>query len=67
VRYGVPSKGMVSWNGILKPEEMQTVVSYIMTLHGTNPPNGKAPQGVIAAPAVTVSDTTKTDTAKTKI
>lgn len=69
VRYGVPSKGMVSWNGILNPEEMAAVASYITTLHGSNPPNAKAPQGVIAAPQVAISDSSavKPDTSKTKI
>jgi mono/diheme cytochrome c family protein len=42
---GVPIKGMISWKPILKPEQIHQVASYILTLHGTNPPNGKAPQG----------------------
>ena len=74
VKYGVPAKGMVPWQGVLKPEEMQDVVSYVMSLHGTNPPNAKAPQGVLFTPSAasdsTVakndSTTAKTDTIKVK-
>ncbi len=47
IKYGVPEKGMISWQAQLKPADMQKVASYILTLKGTNPPNQKAPQGVI--------------------
>jgi mono/diheme cytochrome c family protein len=42
---GVPAKGMISWRPILKEEQILQVASYILTLHGSNPPNAKAPQG----------------------
>ncbi len=45
VKYGVPAKGMISWEPILSPQEMQQVASYIMTFEGTNPPGMKDPQG----------------------
>lgn len=45
VRYGVPAKGMVSWEGQLSPRQIAQVSSYILTLEGTNPPNQKEPQG----------------------
>jgi cytochrome c oxidase cbb3-type subunit 3 len=45
IKYGVPEKGMISWQAQLRPKDMQQVSSYIMTLVGTNPPNGKEPQG----------------------
>ncbi|MCB0287914.1 MAG: c-type cytochrome [Calditrichaeota bacterium] len=55
IKYGVPQKGMISWQSQLKPSEMQAVASYILTLQGTDPPNQKEPQGEIwkeeAAPA----------------
>ncbi|MEQ1746294.1 MAG: cbb3-type cytochrome c oxidase N-terminal domain-containing protein [Saprospiraceae bacterium] len=47
IKYGVPEKGMISWQAQLKPADMQKVASYILTLQGTNPPNPKAPQGVL--------------------
>ena len=47
IKYGVPEKGMISWQAQLKPADMQKVGSYILTLQGTNPPNPKAPQGTV--------------------
>jgi cytochrome c oxidase cbb3-type subunit 3 len=59
IKYGVPEKGMISWQSQLSPSDMQKVASYILTLKGTNPPNPKEPQGEIwqeeaAAPADTI-------------
>ena len=51
IKYGVPEKGMISWSSQLRPTAMQNVASYIMTLQGTNPPNGKAPEGTLYVPA----------------
>ncbi|NMB80986.1 MAG: c-type cytochrome [Ignavibacteria bacterium] len=45
IKYGVPAKGMISWETQLDPKKMQSAASYIITLHGTNPPNGKSPEG----------------------
>lgn len=61
IKYGVPEKGMIAWSSQLKPSDMQKVASYILTLKGTNPPNPKAPQGVIWQDEVAGQDTTKTD------
>jgi len=38
---GVPPKGMVTWKGVLKPNTIHAVGSYIYTLRGTNPKNPK--------------------------
>jgi cytochrome c oxidase cbb3-type subunit 3 len=67
VKYGVPAKGMVPWQGVLKPEEMQTVASFVMSLHGSNPPNAKDPQGVLVAPQAAASDTTQIKTDSTQM
>ena len=45
IKYGVPQKGMISWQAQLDPTQMQEVASYILTLRGTNPANQKAPEG----------------------
>ncbi len=45
VKNGVPEKGMIAWSAQLKPADMLKVSSYILSIQGTNPPNGKAPQG----------------------
>jgi cytochrome c oxidase cbb3-type subunit 3 len=47
IKYGVPAKGMIAWQAQLKPEAIQKVASYILTIQGTNPANGKAAQGSI--------------------
>lgn len=45
VKYGVPQKGMISWQTLLDPTQMQEVSSYILSLRGTNPENQKGPEG----------------------
>ncbi len=45
IKYGVPAKGMLTWEGKLNPREIQEVASYVLSLQGSNPPNAKAPQG----------------------
>jgi len=45
VKYGVPSKGMISWETQLSPKDMQQVSSFIYMLEGTTPANPKEPQG----------------------
>ena len=46
IKYGVPEKGMISWQAQLNPTDMQKLGSYIISLKGTNPPNAKEPQGI---------------------
>jgi cytochrome c oxidase cbb3-type subunit 3 len=50
IKYGVPEKGMISWQEQLKPKEMQEVASFILTFQGTDPPNAKEPQGELYVP-----------------
>ena len=47
---GVPAKGMITWRGILKPDQIQAVGSYIFTLRGTHPVNPKPPENTVQAP-----------------
>ena len=47
IKYGVPAKGMVSWQTQLNPKQMQEVASYVLSLQGTKPANPKEPQGTI--------------------
>jgi cytochrome c oxidase cbb3-type subunit 3 len=47
IKYGWTDKGMKSWKEDLSPMQIAQVASFIKTLAGTNPPNGKAPQGDI--------------------
>ncbi|MCB9185187.1 MAG: c-type cytochrome [Flavobacteriales bacterium] len=45
IKYGVPAKGMISWEAQLSPRQIQEVASYIISLQGSNPENAKEPQG----------------------
>jgi len=45
VKFGVPAKGMVPWQGKLTKDQILEVSSYILSLKGTNPANAKEPQG----------------------
>lgn len=51
IKYGVPQKGMISWESQLTPEQMQNVSSYILTMQGTTPASAKEPQGERYVPA----------------
>ncbi len=55
VKYGWVDKGMKSWKEDLSPMQIAQISSFIRTLAGTNPPDGKSPQGDLyqenAAPA----------------
>ncbi|MEO7767642.1 MAG: cbb3-type cytochrome c oxidase N-terminal domain-containing protein [Ferruginibacter sp.] len=45
IKKGYPDKGMQSWAIKFNPKEISELASFVKTLKGTNPPNGKAPQG----------------------
>ena len=47
IKEGVPAKGMISWKTQLNPRQIHEVASYVLTLRGTNPPNAKAPEGML--------------------
>jgi cytochrome c oxidase cbb3-type subunit III len=47
---GVPAKGMLTWRGVLNPEQIKAVSSYIYTLRGSNPKNPKPPENTVQAP-----------------
>jgi cytochrome c oxidase cbb3-type subunit 3 len=45
VKYGVNAKGMPSWEKQLSAQQISDVSNYVESLHGTNPPGAKPPQG----------------------
>ena len=45
IKYGVIEKGMAPWKETLTPKKMQDVVSYIISLEGSNPEGAKEPEG----------------------
>jgi cytochrome c oxidase cbb3-type subunit 3 len=60
IKYGWVEKGMKAWKEDLSPMQMSQVTSFIKTLRGTNPPNGKAAQGdlYVEGGSAPVSDST---------
>jgi len=56
---GVPAKGMITWKAQLNPKQIQQAASYVLSLHGTNPPNSKPPEGQIYKEEATTKDSTK--------
>lgn len=50
VRKGVLAKGMLAWENILKPEELESVVAFVYTLRDTTPAVAKAPEGELVDP-----------------
>ncbi|MBN9299522.1 MAG: c-type cytochrome [Filimonas sp.] len=65
IKYGVPDKGMQSWKDNFSPKQIAQLASYVKSLHGTNPPGAKEPQGELykdadaGAGAATTTDSTK--------
>jgi cytochrome c oxidase cbb3-type subunit III len=45
IKYGVPAKGMISWQTQLDSKKMQSVASFVLSLHGTTPAHPKTPEG----------------------
>jgi cytochrome c oxidase cbb3-type subunit 3 len=70
IKYGWPEKGMKSWKDDYSPLQLAQLASYIKSIHGTNPPGAKAPQGTIYADGAAADSATaskpniKTDSAK---
>ena len=51
---------MITWKAQLNPKQIQQTASYVLTLHGTKPPNGKPPEGQIYKEESVKSDSVKT-------
>jgi len=56
IKYGWADKGMKSWKEDLSPVQIAQIASYVKTIYGSNPPNGKAPQGDLYTEEVIPSD-----------
>lgn len=46
---GRAGKGMIAWKDQIKPSDIQKVASYVLSLQGTKPAGGKAPEGDVWA------------------
>lgn len=60
IKNGVVEKGMPAWGKSMSPRDVRDVTFFVMSLHGSNPPDAKAPQGEL----VKQKTTTKSDTVK---
>lgn len=58
IKYGWPDKGMKSWKEDFSPMQIAQLSSFLKTIIGTNPPNGKAPQGDLFKESPIASDST---------
>lgn len=69
IKYGVPAKGMIAWQAQLKPQQIQQVASYILSIKGTKPADAKAPQGDLYSENTSTSanSTTITTVDSTKV
>ncbi|MFV0604260.1 MAG: cbb3-type cytochrome c oxidase N-terminal domain-containing protein [Niabella sp.] len=45
IKVGVVEKGMQSWKDVFSATQIAELSSYIKSIHGTNPPGAKEPQG----------------------
>ncbi len=45
IKYGVPAKGMPTWEKQLSAKQISDVANFVKSLHGTNPAGAKEPQG----------------------
>jgi cytochrome c oxidase cbb3-type subunit 3 len=47
IKQGVPAKGMISWQLVFSPKQIQELASFVLSLRGTNPPGGKKAEGTL--------------------
>jgi cytochrome c oxidase cbb3-type subunit 3 len=64
IKTGYPDKGMQSWEKQYSPKQISHIASYIKSLKGSNPPNGKAPQGDLFTEEAAVADSASTAATK---
>lgn len=57
IKVGYQDKGMQSWAKEFTPKQISNIASFIKTLHGSNPPNAKAPQGDVFAESASTDST----------
>ncbi len=50
IKKGVPAKGMISWQLVFSPKQIQEIASYVLSLRGTDPPAAKMAEGDLFVP-----------------
>jgi cytochrome c oxidase cbb3-type subunit 3 len=61
IKYGYPDKGMKSWQADLSSLQINELASYIKTLYGSRPANGKSAQGDMYVELTNQKDSLKTE------
>jgi cytochrome c oxidase cbb3-type subunit III len=51
VAEGVPAQGMPGWNNAMTSVQIAEVVAFVRTIHGTDPPGARHPEGEVYEPA----------------
>ena len=67
IKKGYPDKGMQSWATKFNPKEMSELASFVETLKGTHPANGKTQQGDLFVENAAGKDSSKTTAADSSI
>ena len=67
IKKGYPDKGMQSWATKFNPKEMSELASFVETLKGTHPANGKTQQGDLFVENAAGNDSSKTTAADSRI
>lgn len=47
IENGVTEKGMLAWKSMLSQDDIRALVVFIRSIHGSNPPGAKAPEGAV--------------------
>jgi cytochrome c oxidase cbb3-type subunit III len=58
IKNGVVEKGMPAWGKAMSPQQVRDVAFFVLSLQGTNPVNGKGPQGEVDQEVIQSSDST---------
>ncbi len=64
IKYGWQEKGMKSWKDDFSPVQIAQLASYVKSLHGSNPPGGKAAQGTLYVEEGSAAGKPATDSTK---
>jgi len=66
IKIGVPAKGMISWELVFTPKQIQELASYVLSLQGTSPVVAKAPEGTLWVARDTTAVAVSVDTLNVK-
>jgi cytochrome c oxidase cbb3-type subunit 3 len=59
IKQGVPAKGMISWQLVFSPKQIQELASFVLSLRGTSPAGAKKPEGILVVETAAAADSAK--------